>query len=78
AGSTGSGSTGSGSTGSGLGSWVLARALAEVAGMIVSPGDFYGETGPGHVRIALVQPDVRLDLVAERFKSSDHPHLSLR
>ena len=48
------------------GAWVLAEALAEAAGMLVSPGEFYGEAGAGHVRIAVVQPDDRIDLVARR------------
>jgi aspartate/methionine/tyrosine aminotransferase len=54
------------------GAWVLTDALAEVAGMLVSPGEFYGEAGAGHVRIAVVQPDERIDLVARRLaRSSD-------
>jgi succinyldiaminopimelate transaminase len=36
--------------------WALARSLAERAGMLVSPGEFYGDAGQGHVRIAAVQP----------------------
>jgi aspartate/methionine/tyrosine aminotransferase len=40
--------------------------------MLVSPGEFYGEAGAGHVRIAVVQPDERIDLVARRLaRSSD-------
>ena len=35
-------------------------------GAIVSPGEFYGPDGAGHVRIAAVQPDDRLELVADR------------
>jgi len=50
----------------GDGAWVLARRLAEVAGALVSPGDFFGEAGAGHVRIAVVQPDDRIELVARR------------
>ncbi len=46
--------------------WAFARRLATEAGALVSPGEFYGEQGSGHVRIALVQPDHRLALVAER------------
>ncbi len=54
------------------GAWVLTDALAEVAGMLVSPGEFYGEAGAGHVRIAVVQPDERIGLVARRLaRSSD-------
>ena len=48
------------------GAWVLARALAEVGGALVSPGDFYGEGGAGFVRVAVVQPDERIELVAAR------------
>ena len=46
--------------------WALARWLAERAGVLVAPGDTYGPAGAGHVRIALVQPEERLLLVAER------------
>ena len=35
-------------------------------GALVSPGEFYGEAGAGHVRVAVVQPDDRLALVGER------------
>ncbi len=46
--------------------WALTRRLAAEGGAIVSPGEFYGPAGAGHVRIAVVQPDERLRLVAER------------
>ncbi len=46
--------------------WALARRLADQAGTVVSPGELYGEAGRGHVRIALVAPDDRVELVAER------------
>jgi succinyldiaminopimelate transaminase len=46
--------------------WVLAEALASRAGLLVSPGDLYGPRGAGHVRIAVVQPTDRLQLVADR------------
>jgi aspartate/methionine/tyrosine aminotransferase len=49
-------------------SWVLTEVLARAAGLLVSPGDFYGSDG--FVRIAVVAPDDRLDLVAERLRSS--------
>ncbi len=62
----------------GTGAWVFTRALAEVGGMLVSPGDFYGEDGSDHVRIAVVQPDDRIELVASRIGSSDHPWLGVR
>ena len=41
-------------------------ALATEAGALVSPGDFYGPDGSGYVRIAAVQPDDRIELVAKR------------
>ena len=46
--------------------WGLTRRLAETLGIVVSPGEFYGPGGAGHVRIAAVATDDRLDLVAER------------
>lgn len=46
--------------------WTLARRLAEGAGTLVSPGEFYGPGGAGHVRIAVVQPDDRIALAVER------------
>jgi aspartate/methionine/tyrosine aminotransferase len=46
--------------------WAFARRLATEAGVLVSPGEFYGPQGSGHVRIALVQPDERLALAARR------------
>jgi succinyldiaminopimelate transaminase len=50
--------------------WALARRLARHAGVLVSPGEFYGPAGAGHVRMALVQPDDRLDLVARRLEAA--------
>ena len=47
-------------------SWAFAARLAEEAGCLVAPGDFYGPAGAGHVRLAMVVPDERLDLVARR------------
>jgi aspartate/methionine/tyrosine aminotransferase len=55
------------------GAWVLAELLASDAGMLVSPGEFYGEAGAGHVRIAVVQPDDRIELVADRLARSTDP-----
>ncbi len=46
--------------------WAMAADLAERGGALVSPGEFYGDAGAGHVRIAAVQPDDRLALVGER------------
>ncbi len=57
------------------GAWALTTALAEAAGMLVSPGEFYGRQAGGFVRIAAVQPDERIELAATRLASSGHPHL---
>ncbi len=57
------------------GAWVLTSALAEAAGVLVSPGEFYGEQAAGFVRIAAVQPDDRIELLATRLEASHHPHL---
>jgi succinyldiaminopimelate transaminase len=58
--------------------WALARRLAAEAGAIVSPGEFYGPAGADHVRIAVVQPDERLELVAGRLgvTAGDLPHVA--
>ena len=50
--------------------WACTEWLAAHGGMIVSPGEFYGEAGKNYVRSALVEPDERLALVAERLKES--------
>jgi succinyldiaminopimelate transaminase len=49
--------------------WQLAEMLADVAGLIVSPGELYGEAGTEFVRVAVVQPDERLQLVASRLSA---------
>lgn len=46
--------------------WVLAQRLAQDLGIVVSPGEFYGDAAADHVRIAMVQPDDAMDLVEER------------
>ena len=46
--------------------WAFAQHLAEVGGALVSPGEFYGEQGAGFVRVAMVQPDDRVDLMRDR------------
>lgn len=46
--------------------WGFTRRLATEAGVLVSPGEFYGSQGAGHVRIAVVQPDDRVALAAAR------------
>jgi succinyldiaminopimelate transaminase len=50
--------------------WGLAHRLAADGGAVVSPGEFYGPAGAGHVRIAVVQPDDRSELVARRLGAS--------
>ncbi len=50
--------------------WALTESLATVAGAIVSPGEFYGEAGRGHVRVAAVQPDERIALVVDRLAAA--------
>ncbi len=52
--------------------WAMAEALATDGGLLVSPGDLYGENGAGHVRIAVVQPMERLALVGERLARVRH------
>ena len=46
--------------------WAFTLRLAREGGCLVSPGDFFGEGGRGHVRVAMVQPRDRLELVASR------------
>jgi succinyldiaminopimelate transaminase len=46
--------------------WAWTNWLAETGGVLVSPGEFYGAAGTGHVRLAMVAPLDRLDLVAQR------------
>ena len=46
--------------------WRLAQRLAAELGIVSSPGEFYGHTASGHVRLALVQPDEALDLLERR------------
>jgi succinyldiaminopimelate transaminase len=53
--------------------WALTRWLAVNGGVLVAPGDTYGPAGAGHVRIALVQPDDRLELVARRLETARIP-----
>jgi aspartate/methionine/tyrosine aminotransferase len=50
--------------------WALARRLAEQGGALVSPGEFYGPDAVDHVRIAVVQPDDRIEVVAQRLAAA--------
>ena len=52
--------------------WAMAEALATDGGLLVSPGDLYGDGGAGYVRVALVQPMERLALVGERLGRVSH------
>jgi succinyldiaminopimelate transaminase len=45
--------------------WAVAGWLAEAAGLVVSPGELYGD-GAAFVRVAMVQPDERLALACDR------------
>ena len=46
--------------------WAFAECLAKEGGALASPGEFYGATVAGYARIAVVQPDDRIDLVVDR------------
>jgi aspartate/methionine/tyrosine aminotransferase len=46
--------------------WSFARLLAERAGIVCSPGEFYGPASTGYVRLAAVAPDDRIELAAAR------------
>jgi succinyldiaminopimelate transaminase len=48
--------------------WAFTEKLAREGGALVSPGDFYGAGGSHNVRVAVVQPDAKLRLVAERLR----------
>ncbi|WP_375483863.1 aminotransferase class I/II-fold pyridoxal phosphate-dependent enzyme [uncultured Jatrophihabitans sp.] len=49
--------------------WEAARDLARRAGIVVSPGEFYGPDGDGFFRVAAVAPDDRIALAASRVTS---------
>ena len=46
--------------------WAFTERMAADGGALVSPGEFYGSAGAAHVRVALVQPLERIELVARR------------
>lgn len=50
--------------------WRFARTLAAYGGALVSPGELYGPDGAGYVRLAMVQPIERIELVAERLAAA--------
>ena len=41
--------------------WAFTEQLAREGGALVSPGDFYGSGGANNVRVAVVQPDDRIE-----------------
>jgi aspartate/methionine/tyrosine aminotransferase len=48
--------------------WEFAERLATEGGALVSPGDFYGAGGSNNVRVAVVQPDERIELMTQRLR----------
>jgi aspartate/methionine/tyrosine aminotransferase len=55
------------------GGWAVTERLALDAGLLVSPGEFYGPGGADRVRVAVVQPRDRLELVAGRLAAARRP-----
>jgi succinyldiaminopimelate transaminase len=53
--------------------WSCARTLAERAGIIASPGEFYGPFSAGFLRLAAVAPDDRIELAAVRVGLASKP-----
>ncbi len=49
--------------------WAAANDLAERAGLVISPSDFYGDASAAFFRVAVVAPDERIALVGERLRS---------
>ena len=50
--------------------WGFAERLAVDGGALVSPGEFYGDDGRPFVRVAVVQPDDRIELVERRLRAA--------
>jgi succinyldiaminopimelate transaminase len=46
--------------------WGFVDRLAREAGCLITPGDTFGPAGARYVRVAVVQPDDRIELVAQR------------
>jgi len=46
--------------------WTVAQQLADIGGIVVSPGELYGDAGTPFIRLAVVQPDDALERVAQR------------
>ena len=53
--------------------WAFAERLAVEAGVLVSPGEFYGEAGAGHIRVAVVQSVDKILLALDRLRSGPGP-----
>ena len=49
--------------------WRFVEQLLEEVGLLASPGEFYGPSGSGYVRIAAVQTDDRIALVEQRLRN---------
>ena len=57
--------------------WQLAQWIAEVSGLVTSPGELYGDRGRDFVRLAVVQPTATLALAARRLHAwPQRPQLS--
>jgi succinyldiaminopimelate transaminase len=52
----------------GVDGWALAAEIAERSGLVVSPGELYGDDGREFVRVAVVQSDERLAVAAARLR----------
>ena len=50
-------------------SFAFCYLLAAMGGALVSPGEFYGASGEGYVRVAMVQPLERIQAIADRLGS---------
>lgn len=50
--------------------WAFAEQLAQRFGVLVSPGEFYGDAGATRVRVAVVRPDEAYDLLERRLDAT--------
>lgn len=48
--------------------WAFTERLATEAGALLSPGDFYSPAASPFVRVAVVQPDERVEMLAQRLR----------
>lgn len=49
--------------------WDFSKYLAEKLGILVSPGDFYGQASKSFVRVAAVQPTEKIEILADRVQN---------